>query len=265
MTAGAEPRGRLGAVVLALASAAGFWAGWSLDLVPHSALVSVLGAGLIAAALLVLIGREAPGLQGLAAILLGLCPPATLMLVLLTSGDLAEAAGNLRLWPLILAQFAALLALSLMPGTSSRAAFVRGGFLLSAILTTAALAGFSETADRWVLQSPVHLAIAFTCCLVLAAQGASVVTGPPDADEARLIAGMTQLLPLLGFAGTVWGIMLALEALPEIFATNDPSIDALQNLLGGLGTAFETTLLGLASALVIGLVGLLLPEGGEKR
>ena len=264
MTVPAQPR-RHGPVVLALASAAGFWAGWLLGLIPQSAVLSVLGAGLIAAGLLLMIGDEAQAFRGLAATLLGLCPAIALLIVLLSAHDLAEAARNLRLWPLILAEFAALLALSLLPGHETRAAFARGGFILSCGLTVGVLLGFGDLADRWILQSPVHLAIAFTACLVLGALAAGAVAGRTTTDEARLIAGMTQLLPLLGFAGTVWGIMLSLEALPNIFATETPSTDALQNLLGGLGTAFETTLLGLGAALVISVVGLLLPDDGKSE
>ena len=71
---------------------------------------------------------------------------------------------------------------------------------------------------------------------------------------------MTQLLPLLGFAGTVSGIMLALGALPDIFAADTVATEPLQDLLGGLATAFETTLLGLAATLVIAVVDMLLPD-----
>jgi hypothetical protein len=221
-----------------------------------------LGAGLIAAAVLLILADEAQAFRGLAGTILGLCPAAALLVALAQAEDLDMAARNLRLWPLIVAQFAALLTLSLLPGLGSRAAFVRGGLVLAAGLTLAEVVGLNAVVDRWVLQTAVHLAIAFTACLVLAAQVQAAVTGPPDADEARMTSGMTQLLPLLGFAGTVWGIMIALEALPAVFETETPSTEALQRLLGGLGAAFETTLLGLAAAVTAAVLGLLLPEDG---
>jgi hypothetical protein len=248
------------AALLAGASAAGFWAGWGLGLVPPTVLLSILGAGLIAACLLLLLSGEFQGLQGLAGTMLGLCPAAALLVVLAGATGLEAAAGALRLWPLILALFAAVLALSLLPGLGTRAVFARAGLVLAAALTLAELSGATALADRWILRSPAHLAIAYVACLVLAAQARIAVSGPAAADEARMIAGMTQLLPLLGFAGTVWGIMVALQSLPAIFATVTPSTEALQTLLGGLGTAFETTLLGLLAAVVVAVVALLLPD-----
>jgi hypothetical protein len=259
MTPGTLPR-KGGVVLLATAAALAFWAGWGLGLMPRGALMAMLGAGLISAAVLLVLADGPQTFRRLAGTLLGLCPTAALLVVLASAGGLDQAAGNYRLWPLILSLFAALLTLSLLPGTGSRAAFARGGLVLAVGLTLAELLGGAAFADRWVLQSLAHLAIAFTACLVLAAQAHSAVTGPLEGDEARLTSGMTQLLPLLGFAGTVWGIMIALEALPAIFEADTPSTDALQDLLGGLGTAFETTLLGLAAAVTIAVLGLILPD-----
>lgn len=260
--AAAQPR-KAAVVLLAACSALSFWAGWGLGLMPQGTVMASLGAGLIAAAVLLILTDSFRSFAGLAATFLGLCPAIALLLVLLVAEDLDQAARNLRLWPLILSQVAALLTLSLIPGSGSRAAFVRGALVLASALTLAEFLGLAALADRWVLQTAVHLAITFTACLVLAAQAQTLFTGPAEADTARLTAGMTQLLPLLGFAGTVWGIMVALEALPAVFETQVPSTEALQRLLGGLGAAFETTLLGLAAALAAAVFGLLLPEDGS--
>ena len=264
MIQAAEPR-KTGVVLLAGIAALTFWAGWGFGLLPRGTLMALLGAGLISACLLLVLADGIRLFGGLAGTLLGLCPTAALLLTLANAESLVMAAGNYRLWPLILSLFAALLTLSAMPGSGSRAAFARGGLVLAVGLTLAELAGADPLADRWVLQTVVHLAIAFTACLVLAAQVQAAIMGPPAPDEARLLTGMAQLLPLLGFAGTVWGIMIALEALPAIFATEAPSTDALQTLLGGLGTAFETTLLGLAAAVTSAVFGLLLPDDGAPR
>ena len=257
MTTRPDPR-KTGVVLLAAAAVAAFWAGWGLWLLPHSPLMSMLGAGMIAALVLLLTGTQ--GFQGLAGTLLGLCPCIALLVTLALADDLADVADRLRLAPLVLSLFAAVLALSLMPGMATRVGFARAGFVLALGLTLAMPLGLGEFADRWVLQSSVHLMIVFTACLVFAAQARVALLGPPDRDEARLTAGMAQLLPLLGFAGTVWGIMVALGALPAIFATAVPSSASLQTLLGGLGTAFETTLLGLAAAVIVAIIDLLLPE-----
>lgn len=256
MTAPATPR-RSGVVLLAATAAAAFWAGWGLGALPHSLLISLLGAGLVAAAVLVALGAAALGLAGT---LLGLCTTATLLVVLSAAEDASQVAGNLALWPLVLSLFAALMALSLMPGMATRAAIARGAFLFALGLTLALPLGGAGFVDRWILASPVHLLIAFAACLVFAAQAMVALAGRPDPDEARFTQGMAQLLPLLGFAGTVWGIMIALGSLPAIFADAQPSPQALQSLLGGLGTAFETTLVGLAATVVASVVDLLLPQ-----
>lgn len=258
-----QPR-KSGVVLLAAAAVAAFWAGWSFGLLPQGNLISLLGAGMIAALILLLIGTDAQGFQGLAGTLLGLCPTAALLVTLALADDLAAVADGLRLWPLVLSLFAGLLALSLMPAMATRESFARAGFVLALGLTLAMPLGLGDFADRWVLESPVHLLIIYTACLVFAGQARVALLGPPDSEEARLTAGMAQLLPLLGFAGTVWGIMVALGALPAIFATAVPSSEALQSLLGGLGTAFETTLLGLAAAVIVAIIDMLLPEPGPS-
>lgn len=264
MTALATRR-KTGAALLAAMAAAGFWAGWTFGLIPQDRVNAALGAGLIAAVVLLLLATAARNFHGLAGTLLGLCPTAALLLTLGQAEDLAEVAGALGLWPLVLSLFAATLALSLMPGAETRAAIARAGFVLALALTLAIPLEIGAFADRWVLQSPVHLLIIFNACLVFAAQARTAILGPPVAEEARMTAGMTQMLPLLGFAGTVWGIMVALGALPAIFATEIPSSEALQNLLGGLGTAFETTLLGLAAAVIAAVVDMLLPAPDDAK
>jgi MotA/TolQ/ExbB proton channel family len=258
-------RRRTGVALLAAAAAAAYWAGWALGLIAHDRLFASLGAGLIAAVPLVLLGARDRKFDGLAAVLLGLCPTAALLVTLAFAEDLALVASGLGLWPLVLSLFAAMLALSLLPGSATRGAIARGGFVLALGLTIAIPLGAGDFADRWVLQSPVHLLITFAACLVFAAQARAALIAPPEPDEARMMSGMTQILPLLGFAGTVWGIMVSLGALPAIFATEVPSTDALQTLLGGLGTAFETTLLGLAAAVVVAVIDMLLPEPGAAK
>lgn len=259
MTAHPVPR-KVGVVLLAATAALAFWAGWAFGLLPQTTLMAMLGAGIIAAVILLMLDGEAQGLRGLAGILLGLCPVAALLIILAGAEDLISISAGL--WPLTLSLFAAGLALSLITGMATRLSFARAGLVLGLGLMLANVFGGEALADRWVLQSPVHLLITFAACLVFAAQARRATLGPLDSDETRLTEGMAQLLPLLGFAGTVWGIMVALGALPEVFATNPPSTEALQDLLGGLGTAFETTLLGLAAAVIVAIVDMLLPEPG---
>lgn len=264
MTPRPLPR-KAGVVLLAAAAAVAYWSGWSLGLVPQTNIGALIGALLVSAVALLAIDTEPARFRGLAATLLGLCPTGALLILLAGAEDLADVAAGIGLWPLVLSQFAALLALSLLPAAETRATIARAGFVLALGLTLAMPLGLGGLADRWVLQSPVHMLIIFTACLVFAGQARVAVLGPAGPDEARMIAGMSQLLPLLGFAGTVWGIMVALGALPAIFVTEIPSSEALQTLLGGLGTAFETTLLGLAAAVIAAVIDMLLPATGTPE
>lgn len=81
----------------------------------------------------------------------------------------------------------------------------------------------------------------------------------------RFVRSMISFLPVLGFVGTVLGIMTALGALPEQLSgdisalsqnTGDSAAlaDGLQNSLSGIAIAFETTLLGLVGSLVASFV-----------
>ncbi len=60
-------------------------------------------------------------------------------------------------------------------------------------------------------------------------------------------------IPILGFIGTVMGLSTAVGALDMGDASGDPEAlkTAINNLTGGLGTAFDTTLLGLILSLFL--------------
>ena len=85
-------------------------------------------------------------------------------------------------------------------------------------------------------------------------------------DIARYIAG---LLVFLGLLGTFWGLARTIPALIETIRALSPregeeSLDAFARLTAGfegqlsaMGTAFSTSLMGLAGSLVIGLLDLL--------
>lgn len=104
----------------------------------------------------------------------------------------------------------------------------------------------------------------------LAMSGAAA-TGAPSwpwsAGEARIAAAralrdgtrrfmrqLLALLPLIGFLGTVVGLSAAIGALPHDLAQGAGRVD-IAGTVGGLAVKFETTLLGLAGA-VVGALGL---------
>ena len=87
-----------------------------------------------------------------------------------------------------------------------------------------------------------------------------VLRSQAENDEAgcessyTVLRGMIWAIPVLGFIGTVWGLSQALGSFGAVL-TGASEIgqlrSALQNVTGGLSTAFETTLQGLVAALCI--------------
>ena len=89
-------------------------------------------------------------------------------------------------------------------------------------------------------------------------------------DEARDITRyITQLLILIGLLGTFWGLSLTVPAVVDTIRSLAPQpgdssdvnvfdrlMVGLENQLGGMATAFASSLVGLAGSLVVGLLAL---------
>ncbi len=88
-------------------------------------------------------------------------------------------------------------------------------------------------------------------------------------DEARDNSRyLSNLLIFLGLLGTFYGLAITVPAVVETIRSLEPSadesslmvfgrlIDGLENQLAGMGTAFSSSLLGLAGSLVVGLLDL---------
>lgn len=126
----------------------------------------------------------------------------------------------------------------------------------------------------WLISTPVHIAILTLFCAIciLLAQSwfdhlrSASLAAPHEqrhADQAalraaaqrRLLRTLIGLLPVLGFLGTVLGIMQALASLPVALAVQPGAEDpGLADSLRGIATAFETTLLGLVGSVAATLV-----------
>ncbi len=87
-----------------------------------------------------------------------------------------------------------------------------------------------------------------------------VLSTQADNDEANIdtsytiLRGFVWAIPVLGFIGTVLGLSVALGSFGDVLSNAGEMSElktALQNVTGGLSTAFETTLEGLVSALCI--------------
>ena len=237
-----------GAMVLAAIAAVLFWIGWSLQLLPRSFEFSIIGAMAIAAPMLLVMGRQQPAFLTLASFLLVAYPLAAILFDLMAYESAAEIFASWRIWPLLLLTCASALAVSLLEEQQVKTAFGAGLFAFLALGGLGVLAGEAGLIDRWAMRSPVHLLIVLVAVITFVAQGLAIARGGYGESDGRFVSGMIQLLPLLGFAGTILGIMDALTALPELFdegTETDSSSTALRALLSGLAGAFETTLLGL--------------------
>ena len=96
-------------------------------------------------------------------------------------------------------------------------------------------------------------------------------------DEARDITRyLTNLLIFLGLLGTFYGLATAVPAIVDTIRSLDPQsgesgvelfaklMNGLEAQLGGMGTAFSSSLLGLAGSLVVGLLELFAGHGQNR-
>jgi hypothetical protein len=96
-------------------------------------------------------------------------------------------------------------------------------------------------------------------------------------DEAREITRyITNLLIFLGLLGTFWGLATTVPAVVDTIRSLAPSenesaievfgklMTGLEKQLGGMGTAFASSLLGLAGSLVVGLLELFASHGQNR-
>ncbi|MDN2581403.1 MotA/TolQ/ExbB proton channel family protein [Aquibium sp. ELW1220] len=165
-----------------------------------------------------------------------------------------------------------------LDGSLVRSAGALALYALAATIALLSLLFFAATILRrpasleWLISTPVHVAILMLFCAIciLLAQswldhlrsgspGAGDATGDAAALRAaaqrRLLRTLIGLLPVLGFLGTVLGIMQALASLPVALTDQPAAQDAgLAESLRGIATAFETTLLGLVGSVAATLV-----------
>lgn len=96
-------------------------------------------------------------------------------------------------------------------------------------------------------------------------------------DEARDITRyLVNLLVFLGLLGTFWGLAITVPAVVETIRSLAPEegqsglevfgklMTGLESQLGGMGTAFSSSLLGLAGSLVVGLLELFAGHGQNR-
>ena len=95
-------------------------------------------------------------------------------------------------------------------------------------------------------------------------------------DETReMLRYLIGLLVFLGLLGTFWGLLVTVSSISDLIATLSQSsaddsviftslIAGLQAPLGGMGTAFSSSLFGLAGSLVLGFLDLQLGQAQNR-
>ena len=177
--------------------------------------------------------------------------------------DLPARLSAFRFWPEALSALAAgLAALALGRPDPSGVADIPLGAALAAAVLTAMASLAPEPVLRLLARGPVHVALLLAAGATASVLIRAAVGGVTDRTR-RFAVGLAGLLPLMGFMGTVLGIMTALRGLPALFEGGTPDPAALSGLLGGLSGAFETTLIGLGAAVAASLA-LALIESAER-
>jgi hypothetical protein len=167
-----------------------------------------------------------------------------------------------------------------LDGSLVRSAGALALYALAGTIALLSLLFFAATILRrpasleWLISTPVHVAILMLFCAICILLAQSWLdhlrSGSPGAGDAtgdgaaaalraaaqrRLLRTLIGLLPVLGFLGTVLGIMQALASLPVALTDQPAAQDAgLAESLRGIATAFETTLLGLVGSVAATLV-----------
>lgn len=217
----------------------------------------------VAAAVLFLLARLLPAASALARVLTALWP--LVAVSLLVPGMDAERMDYLRtlgVWPFVAAILAAGLALLPTPSTRQGPAPTLALMPFSAVLAvcSAVVLVIAFPAPlRLILSTTYHFVIFLTLCCVLVALADAAATDLPAPRE-KLIRGLIGMMPLLGFLGTIAGLLQALARLPDLFTPTGADSTALEAVMQGLATAFETTLVGLVGAALTGFLLLLLTD-----
>lgn len=243
---------RFALVVLSGVSAAGYWLGYLAELSGSfgDPVLSMLGGAILAPPLFLLLLGAPSVLSRIAALVLAVVPVVAILLLLLRAEDLPALLARFGAWPFLICAVAAGLTLILLALAEGRAVSPGPLFPLGAAALVAAMgaAQILSVPTDLLLKTPLHLALALLgAALVIGLLLVLLARSLPPRHE-RFLRALIGLLPLLGFTGTILGIMGALSSLPEIFGASG-STEALPALLTGLGTAFETTLIGLVLAI----------------
>jgi biopolymer transport protein ExbB/TolQ len=125
------------------------------------------------------------------------------------------------------------------------------------------MSGIVDNPSHFILLNRIDLALANLHNIGHTADVAAILKIQAENDEAQIsssyamIQGFLWAIPVLGFIGTVQGLSQAISAFAATLAAGADMTalrGSLQNVTGGLATAFETTLVALVCALILQLL-----------
>ena len=240
---------------------AGFYWLAALMLLPTSGTLNTVGFGIgaVAAAVpvLALFDRQAGALSGLLTLILVSYATALVVMITFWGTDPFLA---VRGWPVIAMALSCALAFG-PPEARPHTAWLTGLMLWTVIALMAGV--FHPPALALMIKGPVHMSIGIVAMAALMMVLIAAADGAVHGVSERFANTLSGLLPVLGFTGTVLGIMRALRDMPALFDGDTADPAQLAQVLSGLALAFETTLLGLVGAVVVTVVTLALnPFGG---
>ena len=120
--------------------------------------------------------------------------------------------------------------------------------------------GYVDDPNHFLLTRRIHYALSNLQNMGRIGDVDEVLRTQSENDEAQVdssytvLAGFIWAIPVLGFIGTVLGLSLALGSFGDVLnsaSEMEQLRSALQEVTGGLSTAFETTLQGLVATLCI--------------
>ena len=120
-----------------------------------------------------------------------------------------------------------------------------------------------DNPHHFILLNRIDLALANLHNIGQTADVAAIIKIQAENDEAQMASsyaltqGFLWAIPVLGFIGTVQGLSQAIGAFASTLAAGGDMAalrGSLQNVTGGLATAFETTLVALVCALILQLL-----------
>ena len=150
------------------------------------------------------------------------------------------------------------------------------GFVLTPISAQTVLEQLHVTVDdpkKFFLTRRIQIALANLKNIGNITDVDKILSTQAENDEAMVESSYTTLrgfiwaIPVLGFIGTVLGLSIALGSFTGVL-TNTQQMDqmrsALQEVTGGLSTAFETTLEGLVAALCVHMLMIMVQRREEQ-